>query len=138
MWSLLYCRSTGRRQRAKAYAWRLWRGWNVALVVVPLALAFMEVLAQRAELRFLLYPPLASIAYLLFTRPYLLFTRPVGPHAPMLSAITAPSIGAGISTLGTSSCNPGSFGAHRRVRHDTLDGNEELTGQVVRGIPDRD
>lgn len=91
----------------------------------------MEVLAQRAELRFLLYPPLASIAYLLFM-------RPVGPHAPMLSAITVPSIGAGIGTLSTSSCNLGSFGAHRRVRHDTLDGNEELTGQVVGGIPDRD
>lgn len=71
---LRYCRSTGRRRRARLYAWRLWRGWNAALVAVPLALAFIEVLAEQTEMRLLLFPSLASIAYLLFT-------RPVGPHA---------------------------------------------------------
>ncbi len=107
MWSLRYCRSTGRRQRANAYAWRLWRGWDLALVAVPLALAFIEVLVPRAELCFLLYPLLASIAYLLFT-------RLVGPHTPTFGAITASSLDAGIGTL---IFNLGSLGAHRRLRH---------------------
>lgn len=91
---LRYCRSTGRRRRARLYAWRLWRGWNAALVAVPLALAFIEVLAEQTEMRLLLFPSLASIAYLLFT-------RPVGPHATWRGAVIAPSIGAGIGTLGT-------------------------------------
>lgn len=103
MWFLRSCRSTGRRRRAKAYARRLWRGWNAALVAVPLALAFIEVIGQRAELRFLLYPPLASIAYLLFT-------RPVGPHATWLGAVIAPSIGAVIGILGTLIFEPGFLG----------------------------
>ncbi len=54
------------------------RGWNAALVAVPLALlitlATIEVFAIQTDLRLLLFPSLASIAYLLFTRPY-------GPHA---------------------------------------------------------
>lgn len=102
-WFLRNCRSTERRQRAKAYARRLWCGRNAALVAVPLALAFIEVLGQRAELRFLLYPPLASIAYLLFT-------RPVGSHATWLGAVIAPSIGAGIGILGTLIFQPGFLG----------------------------
>ncbi len=89
---LQYCRSTGWRRRARVYARKLWRGWNAALIAVPLALAFIEMLAEQTELRLLLFPSLASIAYLLFT-------RPVGPHAPMLGAVIAPSIGAGIGTL---------------------------------------
>lgn len=97
------CRSAGRRRHVTAYARRLWRGWNAALVAVPLALAFIEVLGQRAELRFLLYPPLASIAYLLFT-------RPVGPHATWLGAVIAPSIGALIGILGTLIFQPGFLG----------------------------
>lgn len=86
-----------------AYARRLWRGWNAALVAVPLALAFIEVVAQRAELRLLLFPSLASIAYLLFT-------RPVGPHATWRGAVVAPSIGASIGTVGTLTFRSGFLG----------------------------
>ncbi|MGI8546868.1 MAG: HPP family protein [Gemmatimonadaceae bacterium] len=103
IWFLRSYRSTGRGRCAKVYARRLWRGWNAALVAVPLALALTEVLGQRAELRFLLYPPLASIAYLLFT-------RPVGPHATWLGAVIAPSIGAVIGILGTRIFQPGFLG----------------------------
>ncbi len=96
---LRYCRSTGPRRCAKA----LWGGWNAALVAVPLALAAIEVLAEQTELRLLLFPSLASIAYLLFT-------RPVGPHATWRGAVIVPSIGAGIGTLGTIAFHSGFLG----------------------------
>jgi CBS-domain-containing membrane protein len=82
---------------------RRWRRWNAALIAVPLALASIELLAQRAELRFLLFPSLASIAYLLFT-------RPLGPHATWRGAVIAPSIGAGIGALGMLVFRPGFLG----------------------------
>lgn len=85
---------TGWRRRAKAYLLRPWHGWDATLIAVPLALAVIEALAQQAHLRFLLFPSLASIAYLLFT-------RPVGPHATWRGAVIAPTIGAAIGTLGT-------------------------------------
>ncbi len=91
------------RQRAKAGLQRTWHGRDPTLVAVPLALAAIEVLAQQAQLRFLLFPSLASIAYLLFT-------RPVGPHATWRGAVIAPSIGAGIGTLGAWAFRPGFFG----------------------------
>ncbi len=78
-------------------------GWDPTLVAVPLALAAIEVLAQQAELRFLLFPSLASIAYLLFT-------RPVGPHATWRGAVVAPTLGAGIGTLGAIAFSPGFLG----------------------------
>ena len=78
-------------------------GWDPTLVAVPLALAAIEVLAQQAQLRFLLFPSLASIAYLLFT-------RPVGPHATWRGAVVAPSVGAGIGTLGAIAFSPGFLG----------------------------
>jgi hypothetical protein len=83
------------------------RGWNAALVAVPLALAItlgtIEVLAIQTDLRLLLFPSLASIAYLLFTRPY-------GPHATWRGAVVAPSVGAGIGSLGTLVFRPGFLG----------------------------
>ena len=60
-------------------------------------------LAQQAQLRFLLFPSLASIAYLLFT-------RPVGPHATWRGAVVAPTLGAGIGTLGALTFRPGFLG----------------------------
>ena len=91
------------QQRAKAGLQRTWHGRDPTLVAVPLALAAIEVLAQQAQLRFLLFPSLASIAYLLFT-------RPVGPHATWRGAVIAPSIGAGIGTLGAWAFHPGFLG----------------------------
>lgn len=93
----------GWRQRAKAGLQRTWHGRDPTLVAVPLALAGIEVLAQQAQLRFLLFPALASIAYLLFT-------RPVGPHATWRGAVIAPTIGAGIGTLGALAFQPGFLG----------------------------
>jgi len=72
-------------------------------VAVPLTLAAIELLAQQAQLRFLLFPPLAALAYLLFT-------RPVGPHATWRGAVVAPSVGAGIGTVGTLAFQPGFLG----------------------------
>ena len=54
-------------------------------------------------MRFLLFPALASIAYLLFT-------RPVGPHATWRGAVIAPSVGAGVGTLGALAFHPGFLG----------------------------
>ncbi len=54
-------------------------------------------------MRFLLFPSLASIAYLLFT-------RPVGPHATWRGAVIAPSVGAVIGTLGALAFDPGFLG----------------------------
>ena len=93
----------GWRQRAKVSLQRTWHGRDPTLVAVPLALAAIEVLAQQAQLRFLLFPSLASIAYLLFT-------RPVGPHATWRGAVIAPSGGAGIGTLGALVFHPGFLG----------------------------
>ena len=72
-------------------------------MAVPLTLAAIELLAQQAQLRFLLFPPLAALAYLLFT-------RPVGPHATWRGAGVAPTVGAGIGTLGTLAFQPDFLG----------------------------
>ena len=93
----------GWQQRAKASLQRTWRGRDPTLVAVPLTLAAIELLAQQVQLRSLLFPSLASIAYLLFT-------RPVGPYATWRGAGIAPSVGAGIGTLGTFAIYPGFFG----------------------------
>ena len=90
-------------QRAKASLQQTWHGRDPTLVAVPLALAAIELLAQQAQLRFLLFPSLASIAYLLFT-------RPVGPHATWRGAVIAPSAGAVIGTLGALAFDPGFLG----------------------------
>ncbi len=87
----------------KASLRRPWPGLDPTLIAVPLALAAIEVLAQQAQLRFLLFPSLASIAYLLFT-------RPVGPHATWRGAVVAPTLGASIGTLGASAFSPGFLG----------------------------
>lgn len=79
------------------------RGWNAHFVVVPLALALIEVLAIRTELRLLLFPSLASFAYLLFT-------RPVGSHATWRGAVMGPTVGAAIGSLGTLVFQPGFLG----------------------------
>ena len=91
------------RQRAKARLQQSWYGRDPTLVAVPLTLAAIELLAQQAQLRFLLFPPLAALAYLLFT-------RPVGPHATWRGAVVAPSVGAGIGTVGTLVFQPGFLG----------------------------
>jgi CBS-domain-containing membrane protein len=91
------------RQRAKARLQQSWYGRDPTLVAVPLTLAAIELLAQQAQLRFLLFPPLAALAYLLFT-------RPVGPHATWRGAVVAPSVGAGIGTVGTLAFQPGFLG----------------------------
>lgn len=96
-------RLVGWRRRVKASLRRLRPGWDPTLIAVPLALAAIEVLAQQAQLRFLLFPSLASIAYLLFT-------RPVGPHATWRGAVVAPTVGAGIGTLGALAFRPGFLG----------------------------
>jgi CBS-domain-containing membrane protein len=69
------------------------QGWNAHLVVVPVVLTLVEVIATQTELRLLLFPSLASFAYLLFT-------RPVGTHATWRGAVLGPSVGAAIGTLG--------------------------------------
>ena len=91
------------RQRAKARLQQSWYGRDPTLVAVPLTLAAIELLAQQAQLRFLLFPPLAALAYLLFA-------RPVGPHATWRGAVVAPSVGAGIGTVGTLAFQPGFLG----------------------------
>ena len=91
------------RQHAKARLQQSWYGRDPTIVAVPLTLAAIELLAQQAQLRFLLFPPLAALAYLLFT-------RPVGPHATWRGAVVAPSVGAGIGTVGTLAFQPGFLG----------------------------
>ena len=93
---------SGWRRAVRESLGRPWHGWDATLVAVPLALAVIEVLAQEAQLRFLLFPSLASIAYLLFT-------RPVGPHATWRGAVVAPTVGAAIGSLGALAFNPGFF-----------------------------
>jgi hypothetical protein len=84
---------SGWRRAVRASLGRPWHGWDATLVAVPLALAVIELLAEEAQLRFLLFPSLASIAYLLFT-------QPVGPHATWRGAVVAPTFGAAIGSLG--------------------------------------
>ena len=69
------------------------QGWNTHLIVVPVVLALVEVIAIQTELRLLLFPSLASFAYLLFT-------RPVGTHATWRGAVVGPTAGAAIGSLG--------------------------------------
>ncbi len=70
------------------------QGWNAHLVVVPVVLTLVELVSIQAELRLLLFPSLASFAYLLFT-------RPVGTHATWRGAVMGPTIGAAIGSLGS-------------------------------------
>lgn len=70
-------------------------GWNAHLVVVPVVLALVEFVSIQTELRLLLFPSLASFAYLLFT-------RPVGSHATWRGAVVGPTVGAGIGSSGAS------------------------------------
>ncbi len=93
---------SGWRRAVRASLGRPWHGWDATLVAVPLALAVIELLAEEAQLRFLLFPSLASIAYLLFT-------RPVGPHATWRGAVVAPTFGAAIGSLGALALGPGFF-----------------------------
>ena len=79
------------------------RGWTAYFVVVPLVLALIEVVAIQMELRLLLFPSLASFAYLLFT-------RPVGSHATWRGAVVGPSVGAAIGSLGSVVFQPGFLG----------------------------
>lgn len=69
------------------------RGWNAHLLVVPIVLTLVEVISIQTELRLLLFPSLASFAYLLFTRPF-------GTHATWRGAVVAPTVGAAIGSLG--------------------------------------
>ena len=69
------------------------QGWNAHLVVVPVVLTLVEVVSIQTELRLLLFPSLASFAYLLFT-------RPVGTHATWRGAVVGPTLGAAIGSLG--------------------------------------
>ena len=79
------------------------RGWNAYFVVVPVVLGLIEVVAIQTELRLLLFPSLASFAYLLFT-------RPVGSHATWRGAVVGPTVGASIGSLGTALFEPGFLG----------------------------
>lgn len=69
------------------------QGWNAHLVVVPVVLTLVELVSIQTELRLLLFPSLASFAYLLFT-------RPVGTHATWRGAVVGPTVGAAIGSLG--------------------------------------
>ncbi|MDP9406408.1 MAG: HPP family protein [Actinomycetota bacterium] len=69
------------------------QGWNAHLVVVPVVLTLVELVSIQTELRLLLFPSLASFAYLLFT-------RPVGTHATWRGAVLGPTVGAAIGSLG--------------------------------------
>ncbi len=69
------------------------QGWNAHLVVVPVVLTLVELVSIQTELRLLLFPSLASFAYLLFT-------RPVGTHATWRGAVVGPTVGAVIGSLG--------------------------------------
>jgi hypothetical protein len=69
------------------------QGWNAHLVVVPVVLTLVELVSIQTELRLLLFPSLASFAYLLFT-------RPVGTHATWRGAVVGPTAGAAIGSLG--------------------------------------
>ncbi len=79
------------------------RGWNAYFVVVPVVLALIEVVAIQTQLRLLLFPSLASFAYLLFT-------RPVGSHATWRGAVLGPTVGASIGSLGSVVFEPGFVG----------------------------
>ncbi len=69
------------------------QGWNAHLVVVPVVLTLVELVSIQTELQLLLFPSLASFAYLLFT-------RPVGTHATWRGAVVGPTVGAAIGSLG--------------------------------------
>ena len=69
------------------------QGWNAHLVVVPVVLTIVELVSIQTELQLLLFPSLASFAYLLFT-------RPVGSHATWRGAVVGPTVGAAIGSLG--------------------------------------
>jgi L-lactate dehydrogenase len=79
------------------------RRWNAYFVVVPVVLGLIEMVAIQTELRLLLFPSLASFAYLLFT-------RPVGSHATWRGAVVGPTVGASIGSLGSSLFEPGFLG----------------------------
>lgn len=79
------------------------RGWNAYFVMVPVVLGLIEVVAVQTELRLLLFPSLASFAYLLFT-------RPVGSHATWRGAVVGPTVGASIGSVGTALFEPGFLG----------------------------
>ncbi len=69
------------------------QGWNAHLVIVPVVLTIVELVSIQAELQLLLFPSLASFAYLLFT-------RPVGTHATWRGSVVGPTVGAAIGSLG--------------------------------------
>jgi CBS-domain-containing membrane protein len=77
--------------------------WNAYFVVVPVVLALIEVVALQTQLRLLLFPSLASFAYLLFT-------RPVGSHATWRGAVIGPTVGATIGSVGSFVFDPGFVG----------------------------
>ena len=79
------------------------QSWNAYFVVVPVVLGLIEVVAIQTQLRLLLFPSLASFAYLLFT-------RPVGSHATWRGAVMGPTVGASIGSLGTLLFEPGFLG----------------------------
>lgn len=91
------------RRTAAAIAAGARRGWSAYFLVVPLVLALIEVIAIQTELRLLLFPSLASFAYLLFA-------RPIGSHATWRGAVIGPTAGAGIGSLGTVIFQPGFVG----------------------------
>lgn len=79
------------------------RGWNAYFVVVPVVLGLIEMVAIQTQLRLLLFPSLASFAYLLFT-------RPVGSHATWRGAVMGPAVGASIGSAGAAIFEPGFLG----------------------------
>lgn len=59
--------------------------WLSALVVVPLLIAFVTIAGARTPLRFLLFPPLAALAYGILT-------NPDQPSANLRGIVVAPTL----------------------------------------------
>lgn len=67
--------------------------WAYAILAVSFCLAAVEALSVITGLRLLLYPPLASMAYL-----HVL--RPTGSHTTWVGAVAAPTLAAGLGVMG--------------------------------------
>lgn len=90
-----------RRLAGRAVTWSAATScWLSALVAVPLLVGLVAVLELHTPFRFLLFPPLAALAYAIFTNPDHPSATVVGiVVAPTLTALLVMPIGA---VLGTS------------------------------------
>jgi CBS-domain-containing membrane protein len=79
----------------EVYVRKAWHGWFAAFVAVVLLLTAVDAFVVGEEgLRGLLIPPLAALAFFLFT-------RPTGPDVNLRGIVITPVIGAVIGLLGT-------------------------------------